>query len=240
MPSQGLEGPPDPVPKVAAMSAEPPPSDFFSAVEAAKMSGLDWDMRPHVLDKRTGQYLLLDSGAQVTACPPDPGDQVDPSIALKAVNNARMKCYGYKTLEVQINRKKYPIRAIKTDVDTPILGWDFTRTHKLTTGWTEWGDAEVVDTKNNIKSILKYKAIPSTHPRRICELDAPVANSKSSHQILFEVASMEALADETDAVISKLKDMPESEYKNLLKKYPGLLELSFDRNAKIREGVQCH
>ena len=99
-----------PEPQIAATAPDPqqavgpPPSEFYSAIEAASMSGTDWDMRPHVLDKRTGQYILLDSGAQVTACPPDPGDQVDPSIALKAVNNARMKCYGYKTLEVHINK----------------------------------------------------------------------------------------------------------------------------------------
>ena len=46
---------------VAAVSADPDksanveiPSDFYSAIEAASMSGTTWDMRPHVLDKKSG------------------------------------------------------------------------------------------------------------------------------------------------------------------------------------------
>ena len=171
-----MESDNSPNPQISAIapdpqkSAIPPPSEFYSAIEAAAMSGTDWDMRPHVLDKRTGQYILLDSGAQVTACPPDPGDVVDPTTTLKAVNNTRLKCYGYKTLEVQINRKSYPIRAIKTDIDSPILGWDFQRKHRLSTGWTEWGDAQIIDAVNGIKSIMKYKAIPDSLPRRLSKL----------------------------------------------------------------------
>ena len=93
-----LESDNSPNPQISAIApdpqkaAKPPPSEFYSAIEAAAMSGTDWDMRPHVLDKRTGQYILLDSGAQVTACPPDPGDVVDPTTTLKAVNNTRLKC----------------------------------------------------------------------------------------------------------------------------------------------------
>ena len=51
---------------------DPPPSDFFTAIEAAKMVGVDWDMRPHIYDQNTKSHLLLDSGAAVTAYPPDP------------------------------------------------------------------------------------------------------------------------------------------------------------------------
>ena len=121
------------VPEVSAMSA---PTDFYSAIEAEKMEGQDWDMRPHLYDKVTKQYLLLDSGAQVTAYPPDPGDTVDPTISLKAVNGSKLRCYGYKEVNVQINRKTYRINAIKTDVPNPILGWNFQRKHRLDVTWT--------------------------------------------------------------------------------------------------------
>ena len=37
---------------------------------------------------------------------------------------------------------------IKTDVPKPILGWDFTRKHRLTSDWTEYGDAVIIDKRN--------------------------------------------------------------------------------------------
>ena len=63
----------------AELCAEPPPpAEFFTAVEAAKMEqGQNWDMRPHLFDNNSKQFILLDSGAQVSAYPPDPGDQID-------------------------------------------------------------------------------------------------------------------------------------------------------------------
>ena len=199
---KNLETNSPPTPQISSLSSEAqsikekPPDEFVTALEAANMQFQNYDMRPHVLDKLTNTYFLLDSGAQVSACPPDPGDVVDHSVSLKAVNNSKLKCYGYKDMEIQINRKRYPIRAIKTDVSTPILGWDFTRAHRLTTDWTEYGDMEISDKKNGIRSILKYKAIPDSQPRRLSKIDTE--SIKSSVQLSFEVSCMEALAAETE------------------------------------------
>ena len=52
----------------------------------------------------------------------------------------------------------------------------------------------------------------------------PVRENKTPQQIVFEVSSMEALAKETESVINKLEEMPESEFKDLIKKYPDLLK----------------
>ena len=60
------------------------------------------DTRPHLYDKKLKQYLLLDSGAQISACPPDPGDKPDPSITLRAANGSKMQCFGTKDLTIQI------------------------------------------------------------------------------------------------------------------------------------------
>ena len=97
------------------------PVEFVSAVEAEKMIGKNYDMRPHIHDKLTNEYLLYDSGAQVSACPPDPGDVIDPKVALRSVNGSRLNCYGFKEIDIQINRKKYPVKMIKTDVQKTIL-----------------------------------------------------------------------------------------------------------------------
>ena len=74
------------------------PKEYFTALEAVNMSHENWDMRPHLFDKNSGDHLLLDSGAAVSCCPPEPGDTIDPSISLKAVNGAKLKCYGKKSL----------------------------------------------------------------------------------------------------------------------------------------------
>ena len=220
------------------MESEIPPPGLFSAAEAVNMSEAEnYDMRPHIFDGVSKKHLLLDSGSQVTAYPPDPGDKVDPSMSLKAVNGTRLKCYGYKEVSVRINRKKYDIRAIKTDVENPILGWNFVRKHRLTLDWSPWGDAEIIDKRAKIKQILKYKAIPSSQPRKLSKLetsldspDSPEASSSSSssHAFAFETACMSALEEELDTVINDIETMPESQFKDLIKKYPDILKLNFD------------
>ena len=72
------------------------------AAEALSFTSDEVDFRPHLYDKQTGQFQLVDSGSQVSAWPPDPGDRVDPSVHLKAVNNTKMKCYGFKEVEIKI------------------------------------------------------------------------------------------------------------------------------------------
>ena len=137
-----------------------PEPEFLSAAEAVRLqaSDEDLDIRPYLFDGLSKRHVLLDSGSQVCAWPPDPGDRVDPAMKLKAVNGSKLHCYGYKEIEVQINRKKYPVRVIKTDVASPILGWNFTRQHRLHTGWTEWGDMVLTDPKANISQILKFRS----------------------------------------------------------------------------------
>ena len=93
----------------------------------------------------------IDSGAQVCTVPPDPGDQVDPTMALRAVT---------KVIDIKINRKSYPIKVIKSDVKSPILGWNFIRTHKLSFEWNRWGDICLVDKRSGIKAIMHYKVSP--------------------------------------------------------------------------------
>ena len=128
-------------------------------------------MRPHIFDGVTQKRLLLDSGSSVTAYPADPGDRVVPEMKLKAVNGSVLNCYGYKNVNIQINRKTYEMRAIKTDVQSPIIGWDFTKKHRLSTDWTEWGDAILIDKKAKIKHILKYKAIPHSQPQKLSTVE---------------------------------------------------------------------
>ena len=79
--------------------------EFLSAAEAMRLQSVeeDLDMRPYLYDGNSKKHILLDSGSQVCAWPPDPGDQIDPSTRLKAVNGSGLRCYGYKEVEIKIN-----------------------------------------------------------------------------------------------------------------------------------------
>ena len=93
--------------KVDPYEKEPP--KYLSAFE-----GITWedgknlkDSRPRILDGITKQKYLLDSGAMISAIPATDQDRVQPELALEAANGAVIDCYGYKDLDIRINRKTY-------------------------------------------------------------------------------------------------------------------------------------
>ena len=83
------------------------PPEELSACDAINWQDgrLGVDLRPFLQDANK-RLSLVDSGSQVTAYPPEPGDQPDPNLALRAVNGTRLRCYGYKDVEIQIGWKK--------------------------------------------------------------------------------------------------------------------------------------
>ena len=76
-------------PEIASVSSSKESPEFFCASEAIRLqSGEEGlDMRPYLFDANSKAHILLDSGSQVCAWPPEPGDKVDPAIKLKAVMN---------------------------------------------------------------------------------------------------------------------------------------------------------
>ena len=56
------------------------------------------DLRPFLKDASTGKEYLFDTGSQVTAIPPQPGDTPDPNIQLDAVNGSSLQTYGTKEI----------------------------------------------------------------------------------------------------------------------------------------------
>ena len=210
------------------------PPQELSAFSAAKweMGRQGVDMRPHVRDKATNRLILLDTGAQVSVFPPDPGDKIDPSMTLKAVNGTRLKCFGKRKVDVKLGRKKYEIEVIKSEVDTPILGWDFVRFHKLDLVWNEWGDVCLYDKKAKISADLEFRALPHTKSQsvaklRVCGVGDVSGISPEQHS--FETFAMQQLAAEKHEDISEndIEKVPEGPFKELLKKYPDVLKLSF-------------
>ena len=153
-------------PEMNAMKLEVGKKEFsddipkqLSAAEALNYTSEEVDFRPHLYDKAKDDWYLVDSGSQVTAWPPDPGDKEDPRLRLKAVNNSRMKCYGFKDIVVKIGRKEYRFKAIKSEVDSPVLGWDFMWKHKLDIVWNEFGDNCIRDKVAKITTVLPFKPV---------------------------------------------------------------------------------
>ena len=106
-----------------ATRADPPDkSPEIAGVISATDVDSNNDLRPHYFDPIMKMDLMIDSGSQVTAFPPEPGDVEDSNVMLKAVNGTNIKTFGFKDITVKINRKPYSFRAIKADVEKPVIG----------------------------------------------------------------------------------------------------------------------
>ena len=208
---------------------------FIATQHSPGDAGVDY--RPHIFDKASKKFCLLDSGSQVTAWPPDPGDVVDPTIRLKAVNGSRIDCYGYKDIYIKLNRKSYKFRAVKANIDSPVIGWDFIRFHRWNFIWNEFGDIMVNDKKAKISQVLHFKAIPADQSLGVKKLSVV---SDISHQGLSgqdaldhiaQLAAVQALAPQAPAVVP-----PPPQVQSLLDKYPEILVENFNTN-EVKNGV---
>ena len=211
-------------PRVAQISSVGPPEELPGC---QAVDGQQVDLRPHIWDATLKQYLLVDSGSQVTAVKPDPGDIPIPGKFLKAVNGSKIKCYGQKEIKVKIGRKGYPFLAIKADVDNTVLGWDFVRHHRLDLVWNEWGDQCIVDKKAKISKILQFRSLPynksKSHKNLAVLEDCEMEKSLEALSLLHQIAALESLSDDEESIDSLI----DSPYKDLLAKFPDLLKLKF-------------
>ena len=160
------------------------------------------DIRPHIFDPVLQKHLLVDSGSQVSAFPPDPGDKPDPRLSLKAANGSKIKAFGFKELSVKIGRKPYKFKIIKAEVEYPIIGWDFMKHHKLDLRWNDREEITIYDKKSKTSSVLQFKPIPIEKSLQLknlslisadCHLDQCAENPEI---LLGEVAAVKALSED--------------------------------------------
>ena len=157
-----------------ASAVNPYESDLPFGTVVPAISALDWsigrhncDLRPRLIDKSTGEARLVDSGSMITATKRLSDDKEDHALNLVAVNGSRIKTYGTRTINVKINRKNYPMKAVICDIEQDILGMDFLTKFRLGFEWDDFNQTElyIVDRKAQIKSEL-----PSSHsPNRPTE-----------------------------------------------------------------------
>ena len=172
----------------------------ISSLEAVNDPDLDTDFRPRVYDNITKQWTLLDSGACISCTPKDPGDKIDPTFRLRAVNGHSIPTFGTKKIEIRIGRKQYSIEAIKTDINQQIIGWDFFSKYNLGLEW-ECGELFLTDKKAKIRSLLKFVKIDSNVIKRVESVDyyeEPQFEHVDPQGVYFETECMK-MVGETNA-----------------------------------------
>ena len=159
-----------------------------------------------------------------------------------SLNVSKLNRYGHKEINVQIGRKTYKVMAIKSDVAAPILGWNFIKANRLNFVWNSWGDICIQDPKAKISQILNFKSMPHEDSMGQASLRLDIESGSDSftqhdslvaHDVFslqYSVASMKALTPEAEQV-NDLGKLPDSPYKELLKKYPEVLKVSFKEES---------
>ena len=157
-----------------AESVDPYESDLPEGTVVKAVDAVDWsigrhncDIRPRLVDKSTGISRLLDSGSQISVTQKLPGDTIDKSIKLIAVNGSKIDTYGVREVEFNIGRKRYKMPAVVCDVKQDILGMDFIAKYRLNFEWDEIDqtDLYLVDRKAKSKSALQIVTVPVDTPR---------------------------------------------------------------------------
>ena len=210
------------------------------------------DVRPRLFDKASKQFRLIDSGSMITATKKLPGDKIDHSTRLIAVNGSQIQTYGTRQIEVKIGRKAYSMDAIICDISQDILGADFINRYRLGLEWDSFDQSElyIVDKKANIKELLQMVTVP-TDLQRVHSLASsaqesvpsavtPVVSFESNKDIQFQVACMKKLDSETKTEeelekedVEKALLSHDKEYVDLLRKYPRLLNPSFPKGEPV-------
>ena len=102
------------------ITLDSPPPHTLSAMQNDSV-----DIRPRFYSNATKEWILVDTGAQVSAIKPSPGDVIDPNIRLETVDGSTMPCYGKKTLSFKLGRKEYHQEVFISNTNETILGMDF-------------------------------------------------------------------------------------------------------------------
>ena len=168
------------------------------------------DSRPKIYDKAAKTWILCDTGSCI-CIPKEPGDELDSKLSLKPVNGGVIKTFGSKEISIQIGRKAYSIKAVKTEIPQTILGWDLFRKFSLGLEWNDYRDLFITEKKAGIKSLLKHLAIPSEEVPRIEEVvNSTYAMSPYTitlEAIYFQTECMKQLAEEASLEVSAISEL---------------------------------
>ncbi|GFX12472.1 retrovirus-related Pol polyprotein from transposon opus [Trichonephila clavipes] len=125
--------------------------------------------RLFLLDRKSGQKFLIDSGSEICVIPPSPTMNKSPqsNFSLFAANNTKIPAYGMVRKELNLGlRRPFIWTFIIADVSSPVIGADFLKHFNL-----------LIDLKKKKKmQTLVFKNILSEYP----DLSNPSLISKSA------------------------------------------------------------
>ena len=86
-----------------------------------------------IQDNNSGLQFLVDTGAQVSVIPATLQDKQQniQGVPLLAANGTSISTYGKRRMSLKLGRHVYEAHLILADVQRPLLGADFLRTHDL-------------------------------------------------------------------------------------------------------------
>ena len=95
------------------------------------------DRRPHLFDKKSGKWVLLDSGAMCSLWPKSdfPEAKVDPTRILQAVNGTTLPTYGTKKVTLTTQGRTFEHSFVISETKVPLVGWDFLQLFQLDITW---------------------------------------------------------------------------------------------------------
>ena len=201
----------------------PKPLDFISYPEAVAAAVKNkTDLRPRIFDKKTNQWILIDTGSQCSVTKAQPDDVLRPDLLLEAVDGSRLQCFGTKPLSIRLNRKEYHIDTVISNTTDTILGMDFLDKYGFEFRRGQFGDLFLYDPKAQISTLCQFtdnqeekESLPRIASLKLAsvvdshEPPSPVSSSLD----LFGVAAI------TESDASESKAIP-PKYKALLDKYP--------------------
>ena len=178
------------------------------------------DIRPWLWDPVLKTHILIDTGAAISVIPKTyyPNARLDTRVVLKAVNQQKLTTYGKDTLSIKIGRKNYNHTVIISDVETPIMGFDFIKRFKLDLVWSRWGDYQIFDKRAKIRKNLEFDIVPKGTLLNLApiETEVPYKNYKQWSQIQTQKANEKTAENKIPR-----------KYRELLNKFPEILKPDF-------------
>ena len=127
-----------------------------------------------------------------------------------------------KDISIKIGWKPYPSKINKAQVESPIIGWDFMKHHKLDLRWNDSDQITINDKTSKVSSVLHLKPIPIDQSSLMKNLSLVKSEPEypggkgleNPEVILGEVSAIEAL-DKDDILEvddEKINILPYSEY----------------------------
>ena len=127
-----------------------------------------------------------------------------------------------KDISIKIGWKPYPFKIIKALVESPIIGWDFMKHHKLDLRWNDSDQITIYDKRSKVSSVLHLKPIPIDQSLLMknfslvkSEPEHPGGQGLENPEVLLnEVSTIEALDNDDILEVhdEKVNMLPDSEY----------------------------